>query len=164
MAENAVDQGGGNTTKLVIIMIVGAIILVVVSMGGIFFLLKSMGMLNPGGALHEPVSADAPAIYHPLEPPFIVNFQERGRTRYLQVTVEVMTRDQKVIDAITEHAPLIRNNILLLLSSQTSETLHSPAGKEQIRASVLEEVNKVLDEQASLEGVEAVYFTSFVSQ
>ncbi|MDH5693334.1 MAG: flagellar basal body-associated FliL family protein [Gammaproteobacteria bacterium] len=162
MADNAVD--GGNTTKLVAMMIVGAIVLVVVSMGGIFFLLKSMGLLNPGGTQAEAVSPDAPAIYHPLEPAFIVNFTDKGRSRYLQASVEIMTRDPHVIEALTAHMPLIRNNILLLLSSQTAETLHSPAGKEEIRKVAMEEINKILEEQSNTGGIEAVYFTSFVTQ
>jgi flagellar FliL protein len=34
-----------------------------------------------------------PAIYTPLEPPFVVNFPAGQGPRFLQVTVEVMTRD-----------------------------------------------------------------------
>ncbi len=170
MAEEAANtgNGGGSSTKLVLIMIVGAIVLVAVSMGGIFFLLKSMGMLNQGGGGNQQVvvvqEAPKPAIYHPLEPAFVVNYKERGRTRFLQAQVEVMTRDPKVVEALTKHMPLIRNNLLLLLSAQTAEILHSAEGKEQIRQQAQEEVNRILKEETGTEGVEAVYFTSFVMQ
>ncbi|MDH5229310.1 MAG: flagellar basal body-associated FliL family protein [Gammaproteobacteria bacterium] len=162
MAEDAARQGGESSAKLVLIMIIGAVLLVAVSMGGVFFLLKSMGMLSQGG--HAPVAANAPAIYHPMEPAFIVNFKERGRTKYLQVQVELMTRDSQAIDDVIAHTPLLRNNLLLLLGSQTAEILHSPEGREELRKKALEEVQRILIEETGRQGIEALYFTSFITQ
>lgn len=170
MAEESPATPGGASTKLVVIIIVGAILLVLSSMGGIFFLLKSMGMLNPGSggagsALVESINKDKPAIYHAFEPSFVVNFKERGRTRYLQIDVQVMTRDPEVIPDLETHMPLIRNNLLLLFSGQEAEKLHSAEGKEQLRTAALKEVQRILEEQTGKkEVVEALYFTSFVTQ
>ena len=105
-----------------------------------------------------------PAIYLALDPPFVVNFQDQTHARFLQVTIEVMARDQLVIDAVKIHMPLIRNNLLLLLSSQTYETVTTREGKEKIRATSLEEIQKVMKEETGDPGVEGVYFTSFVMQ
>ena len=174
MAEDTAAAGaGGNSsspTKLIIIMIVGALLLVAVSMGGVFFLLKSMGLLNPGGGgggggggIHA--NSGRPALYFPLEPAFVVNFKERGRTRFLQVEIQLMSRDKLVLDELTKHAPVIRNNLLLLLSAQTAETLHSAEGKEKLRASALEVINKLIEEESGQKNaIEALYFTSFVTQ
>jgi len=163
MAENAAAPGGGQT-KLVLIMIIGAVVLVLASTGGIFFLLKSMGMLNGGGHGGDNIPMDAPAIYHPLEPAFITNFKERGRTRYLQAEIQVMTRDPKVVEDLDKHMPVIRNNLLMLLGSQSAETLQSPEGREELRQKALEEVQKILKEETGKKGIEALYFTSFVMQ
>ena len=175
MAEEAAapqNQNGGSSTKLVLIIVVGAIFLVLASMAGIFFLLKTMGMLNAGGGAagtHQIVQEGEPLdppIYHALEPAFVVNFKERGRTRYLQIEIQVMTRDPEVIPLLDQHMPLIRNNLLLLFSGQDAEKLHSAEGKEALRTTALEEVQKVLMEQMGTEepAIEALYFTSFVTQ
>lgn len=172
MAEDTTTEkksggGSGSPMKLVIVMIVGAVLLVAVSIGGVFFMMKSMGMLGGGGGSAGNVNIPAkndPAIYFPLEPAFVVNFKERGRTRFLQVSIEVMTRDPMVIEDIKTHMPLIRNNILLLLGSQKAEDLHTTEGKEIIRQAALEELKRLLGEETGRINVEGLYFTSFVTQ
>ncbi len=167
-AEQAEAAKGGGSLKLVIIMLVGAIILVLASIAGVFFMLQSMGMLNPAGGAVQQVEQEAeeekPAIYHALDPAFVVNFKERGRTRYVQIAVQVMTRDPEVIDTLDQHMPLIRNNLLLLFSGQTSETLHSAEGKEQLRLAARAEIQRILEEKMGDPGIEELYFTSFVTQ
>lgn len=164
MAENETEKKS-SPIKLVIVMIIGAILLVAVSMGGVFFLMKTMGM-GPAGQGHEKNFDNEPPIYYPLEPPFVVNFKDRGRTRFLQVAMQVMARDPKVISAIETHMPLIRNNILLVLSNQDSETLLSADGKESIREQILAELKRILVHEIGRTGekVEGLYFTSFVTQ
>ena len=171
MAEEAdkKESGGTSPMKLVIVMIIGGILLVGVSIGGVFFMMKSMGMLDgKGGGGHQEQHApaeDKPAIYFPLEPAFVVNFKDRGRTRFLQVTMDVMTTDKTVIEEMEKHMPLIRNNILILLSKQDGELIQSAEGKEKIRELVLEELKAILTEKTGkVDTVEALYITSFVTQ
>jgi flagellar FliL protein len=108
--------------------------------------------------------APAPAQYYAFDPPFVVNFADETQMRFLQVSMEVMTRDPMVIEAVKTHSPAIRNGILLLLSGQTYDDLISREGKEKIRADSLAEIRKALKEQTGKDGVEAVYFTGFVMQ
>ena len=171
MAEDGEKKGGGGSPmKLIIVMIVGGILLVAVSIGGVFFMMKSMGMLDgkgSGGGHKEEhsVVSDRPAIYFPLEPAFVANFKDRGRTRFLQVTLDVMATDQKIIDELQKHMPLIRNNILILLSKQEGELLQSGEGKEVVRAAILKELQEIMTEKTGMvKTVEEVYITSFVTQ
>lgn len=166
-AEGSKEKSGPSTMKIVIVMIIGGILLVGVSIGAVFFMMKSMGLLDAkggGGHQKEVVHANVPAIYFPLEPAFVVNFKDRGRTRFLQITMEVMTRDPQIVEDIKAHMPLIRNNILLLLSNQQAEDLHSAEGKEKLRKDVLDELIKILAEETGRVKVEGLYFTSFVTQ
>ncbi len=121
---------------------------------------KAKGKGKKNGKKKEPQVT----LYLPLDPPFVVNFQDQGQLRYLQVTMEVMARDQETIDAVKLHLPVIRNNLTLMLSSQTVESLATREGKEKIRTETLAEIQKILKEQTGKPGVEAVYFTSFVMQ
>jgi len=105
-----------------------------------------------------------PAIYLPIDPAFVVNFACQGKARFLQVTVEVMTRDPEMPDQIKLHMPVIRNNLMLLLSSQSYDGVSTLEGKETLREEALEVVQQILEEETGDSGIEAVYFTSFVMQ
>jgi flagellar FliL protein len=107
----------------------------------------------------------AQAIYYKFDPAFVVNFGTEGNTRYLQITLEAMSRDPKVVDAIKNNEPAIRNDLVLLFSAQQYESLVAPEGKEQLRQAALQAVRKAIAaEGANGEAVEGVYFTSFVIQ
>jgi flagellar FliL protein len=104
------------------------------------------------------------AMYMDFEQPFVVNFQDEGQLRYLQITVSVMTKNPKVVEELKRHMPLIRNNLVMLFSGQTREGIISREGKEKIRKEAEAEVQKILKEQTGNPGVKALYFTSFVMQ
>ena len=103
-------------------------------------------------------------MYFPLDPAFVVNFKENGHTRFLQCTIEVMTRDPKIVEDIKANMPVIRNNFLMLLGNQKAEDLETTAGKEKIRAELLDTLKKFLAEETGRVKVEGLYFTSFVTQ
>ncbi len=106
----------------------------------------------------------APPIYLPLEPPLVATFEDRSAVRFLQLTLEVMARDQDSIEAVQMHMPVIRNNLLMLMGGRTLTDLTSREGKEALRAEALEEVQRILEANTGESGVEELYFTSFVVQ
>lgn len=113
----------------------------------------------------KPPSAVSKApIYLPLEPPLVVNFDRPDRIGYLQAGLQLMARQQSVIDAVRRNMPMIRNSLLMLLSSQSYEQLSSREGKERLQQKTLDEVNGVLDQVHAPGHIEAVYFTAFVMQ
>jgi flagellar FliL protein len=68
------------------------------------------------------------------------------------------------VEALQAHVPLLRNNLILLFSEQTYETLSSRDGKDALRDAALAEVRGVLPESYQGSGIESVYFTRFVMQ
>ena len=111
----------------------------------------------------KPKEAKAP-IYYKLDPPFVVNFQGQNGSRFLQVTIELMTYDPDVVPAIEQHMPVIRNNLVFLLSSVGSDQISTLEGKQKLRADTLAEIQRVLKDKIGKPGVEEVYFTSIVMQ
>jgi flagellar FliL protein len=106
-----------------------------------------------------------PAIYTGFDPPFVVNFEDKGVVRFLQVTVQIMTRDPQTAEMFKQHDPVIRNDLLLLLGSQTFDTLSTREGKEKLREEARKAVaNIIRDEGGNPKNVEQLYFTSFVMQ
>jgi flagellar FliL protein len=123
---------------------------------------KSKGKKDKKGKAAEP---KAPAIYVEFQPPFVVNFDAKGVMRFLQVSIQVMTRDRETSELIKLHDPKIRNNMLLLLGSQTLDTISTMEAKEALRKKALETIAKIVEDEGG-EGkkVEDLYFTSFVMQ
>jgi len=103
-------------------------------------------------------------VYFAFDPPFVVNFVENNQIRYLQITLEVMTRNEEVVDDLKKHMPVIRNNLVLIFSDQTYDTISTSEGKQKLRDEALAEIQQVLKSETGKTGVEAVYFTSFVMQ
>ncbi|MEO8444760.1 MAG: flagellar basal body-associated FliL family protein [Gammaproteobacteria bacterium] len=110
-----------------------------------------------------------PPLYLPLDPPLVVSLEDKGSIRFLQVTVELMSRDEHVITALKTHMPVIRNNLLMLLGGQAIPSLTNREDKETLRHQALTEVQKILaanpvEDEDHPGSVEELYFTSFVVQ
>ena len=118
----------------------------------------------PASSAAKPAKSKAPLGYVALDPPFVVNFGSDTDIRFLQVSVELGTRDPSVADSIKEHRPAIRNSLVMLFSSQDPYALNTREGKEKLRDETLSEVQKVLRQETGTTGVESVFFTSFVMQ
>jgi len=113
-------------------------------------------------AAHKPAG---PPLYLALDPPFVVNFQADQLVRFLQVSVEVMSRDQQTLDLLKNNDPVVRNDLLILFANQKYSVLATPEGKEQLRADALTAIRKDLTQSGGdPKLLEAVYFTSFVMQ
>jgi flagellar protein FliL len=156
----------GSSKKKLILIAVLALLVVGGGVGGWLFMSRG-GKDSEGGQHAEPAKAAAhlPAQYFKFDPAFVVNFGGPENSRFLQVQVEAMTRDPAVVEIIKANEPAIRNDLLLLFSSQTYEVLMSAEGKEGLRKSTAEAVRKVIArEGAKPEAVEDVFFTSFVIQ
>jgi flagellar FliL protein len=103
------------------------------------------------------------AVYYAIDPPLVVNFEDGSVVRFLQITMEVMAHDQKVIDSVQKNIPLIRNNLLLLMSNRNYQSMMSREGKEKLRQEALTEIRAVQKKEGSPD-VDDLLFTSFVVQ
>lgn len=182
------DNTGKSKTNLLIIIL----IIVILAVGGG---VAAMFLLGGGDKDAEDKAADnagggqlptkAAAIYSTLRPTFIINFEDTSKARYLQVDIAVMSRNQSAIDLTQEHLPVIRNNIITILSGQTFDALNTRKGKEKLRADILKSINNTItaevtntptpaaeedsdDQPASYPAgtayIESVYFTSLIMQ
>ncbi|MDX2426034.1 MAG: flagellar basal body-associated FliL family protein [Cycloclasticus sp.] len=176
--DESVEQAGGSKKKL-IIMIVGGIVALLfiiattLFFAGFFDAEKTAEPSDPAKeASLDTVNEDEgegegesvrEVSYYSLSPSFLVNFQN-GQIKVLKVDMTLMATDDKVIDAVTLHNPVIRNNILMMLSNQNPETLKTAEGKLALQAAVKNEVNKVLVDKKITSKVQEVFFTDLVMQ
>lgn len=122
------------------------------------------------GAPPEERSAETPpainqaAIYIPLAPAFVVNYGGEGRLKYIRADISLRLRDSVAANSVRHHLPYIRNNLIMLLSAQTEESISSQEGKEALRQEALQTVKDVLLQEDQVEGVVDLYFNAFLIQ
>lgn len=106
----------------------------------------------------------APAVYVSLPPAFVVNLDETSGARYLQVEVELVTRDPAAVEILKHHAPALRARLLMLFAQQSYDGLATREGKEALQARALEEVRELMTAETGRPQAESLLFTSFVTQ
>ena len=165
MAETEVEQpsqGGGK--KNVILFAVALLVAVGASVGGTFFFLSSTEEA-PVVAEVAPVSnKPVTAIYHNMRPPYIVNYLTGAKPRYLQAEFTIMSRNERAIEAVILHMPLIRSEIISFLTEQNFLELQTQEGKEAVRRGIVDLVYKILTSYDVQPGIESALLTNFVLQ
>jgi len=158
-ADAAAEAPKGSRKKLIFILIV-----TLAAIGGAAAYFLKGSDAHPDAA-EKKAEHKLPAQYIALDPPFVVNFDAGSTARFLQVAVQLMTRDPETVEFLKQHDPVIRNDLLLLLGNVRYEEVQTREGKEALLQTALEAVRKILKaEGAKPEKLEAVYFTSFVMQ
>jgi len=118
----------------------------------------------PAAAAAEGGEAGGKSVfYYAFDPPMVVNFEDGSVVRFLQISMEVMAHDPKAIDSVQKNMPLIRNNLLLLMSNRNYQSLMSREGKDKLREEALAEIRAVQKKQGGGD-VDDLLFTSFVVQ
>lgn len=150
------------SSKTLVIVLIAAIVLLAGGGVGAFFAFGSHGAKKTEEVKKEPL---APPQYIALDPPFVVNFESDQQVRFLQVTVQLMTRDLPTVELLKGNDPVIRNDLLLLFGGQKYTVISTREGKESLRQQTLAAVRKIVTTAGGKpEKVEGVYFTSFVMQ
>jgi flagellar FliL protein len=163
-AEDA-PSGSKPKPKLLIIIIAAVLVLVIGGVGAWFSPLWPHADSHAKKGEEKKKEPLGPPLYVALDPPFVVNFQADESVRFLQVTVQVMTRDPATVEELKSNDPVVRNDLLLLLGNQKYAVISTRAGKESLRADALTTVRHIIEGAGGKpERVEAVYFTSFVMQ
>jgi flagellar protein FliL len=161
--DKALPKPKGKGKGKLLIIIAAAVVLLGGGAGAFFFLKGGDKKESPTAAKKEAVKL--PSLYVPLDPPFVVNFDAGQGARFLQVTVQLMTRKPEMVEFVKAHDPAIRNDLLLLFGNQRVDEVSTREGKEKLREGALEAVRKIISsEGGKAEEIEALYFTSFVMQ
>ncbi len=160
-------EEGGSKKKLIII-IVAIVLLIAIAAGVAFFLMSGDSEATEESIENEVAEVveeiAIPAQYIKMKPRFIVNFNVGTRQRFLQASIEIMTRSQSVVDAIELHNPMLRNEIVRILSEQDFKHLRSPEGRVELKTNLKQQLVAALKAEADVEGIEAILFTDFVMQ
>lgn len=154
-------EGGGNK-KLFLILGAGGLVLAIAA--GVGGWMLAGGGEKPAAEAEAAHAGPPPAIYAPLAEKLVVQIEEGGKLHSVMASISLMAHEQAVIDEVTVHSPLIRSRVVTVLGAQSFSALRTDAGREALRAAVLEAVQQVLKQETGKPGVEQVYFTDLVVQ
>lgn len=152
--------------KKIIIFAVAGIVLVGAGIGGALFFLKSPEDSEEQQMVDEEMKEPdkKEAIYEDMHPAFTINFNEGSKKKFMQVYMVAMFYDMESRDAFKMHMPVVRNNILMLLSGKNSDELSTTEAKEQLRKDALQAAQSVMQERYGDNMVEDIFFTKLVMQ
>ena len=102
--------------------------------------------------------------YVALEPPLVVNVDDNGTLRFLQVATQVSVKTPGADSMLEHHDPAIRDALIMLLSSKQVSEIRTVKGKENLRKQARSQIRKIMKRQTGETVVNAVYFTSFIIQ
>ncbi len=155
---------GGSKFLLIIIIL---LLLVIAGGAAAFFLLYSAP--SDEEIARQIQKDDTPKVSSDSEPqigitvelkPFIVNLADPKASHFLKATITLEVKDDKAKDLTDKMLPRIRNDILLLLSSQTLEDVISIEGKVRLRDEIMARVSRIIGRGR----LKNVYFSQFVVQ
>jgi flagellar FliL protein len=146
---------------MMIWLIIGGVILVVLGVGGFFAwkMLKAPDSKEGSDKGGSQEAAQKPGPIVSLDP-FLVNLSDGEDSHYLKVTINLEVESPEITPEIEERMPQIRDSILILLSSKTSEEVRSVDGKFRLRDEIISRVGKFVPGGK----VKGAYFTEFIMQ
>lgn len=102
--------------------------------------------------------------YVELKPNFVVNHVgNESKLKYIKTSISIRTNEtQKIL--IENNMPIVRDAIVMFLSSRTTEQVTGAIAREKTREEAAIAVNTALEEETGLSPVQDILFASFVTQ
>lgn len=121
------------------IALIAAVLLLL--LGGVALVLSRSGEpVDEEEAELESATAQ-PGAYDPKHVPmfvqmelFTVNLADRDADRYIQLGITLEVEDHKAAEQIKVFLPVIRNNMLMVLTNKTSDMVRDQLGKQRLAA------------------------------
>ncbi len=154
--------------KPILLILIVVIVLVAGGAGAFLFLKKG----SSGGSKNtQSQSVGSESILNDKNvhikniPSMIINLADQSGDRYLKISLAlVMNGKEKPKSSESSGETLedaaIKNAIISVISTKTSDTLLTLSGKEELKKQLISAINKALGEDA----VKDIYFTDFIIQ
>ncbi len=153
----------GKPKKLLIIAVAAVLVLGAAATGTWFLLKKPSAALGQAQASQK--ALPKPAQYFAMDPAFVVNLDGTDDgPRYLQLEVQLVTRDPEEFKQVQDNAPAIRAHLLMLFSQVQAKDIAEIAGRKKLQAAALAEAQKLMTAETGRKCIDDLLFTSFVTQ
>nr|WP_177325818.1 flagellar basal body-associated protein FliL [Stutzerimonas stutzeri] len=121
-------------------------------------------LAGPAFAQDSAGEAANQTLYYALTPAMVGNYGSGERLKYYKADVALRVASKEAEERVKHHEPLIRNQLVMLFSQQTDETLGSVEAKEQLRQEALKQVREVLEQEEGKPLVDDLLFNNLIIQ
>lgn len=108
--------------------------------------------------------ADKAVAYVSLVPAIVGNFGDGPRLKFFKADIALRVTGSEAKAKVEHHEPLIRNQLVMLFSQQTEQTLGSLESKETLRQEALKQVQQVLTAEEGKPLVDDLLFNNLIVQ
>ncbi len=166
--KEAEAQTGKKKKPILLFAVIGVVFLLAAAAGSYFFLFSTptdeeleKEMAQETMAAQSPEKALEPRIGVIIElDPFVVNLADPKARHFVKTTIALELTSERAKDDVQKLMPKIRDEIILLLSSQTIEDILTMDGKIRLRDQIISRVNRIIGEGRVLNA----YFSRLVVQ
>ncbi|WP_120994309.1 flagellar basal body-associated protein FliL [Stutzerimonas urumqiensis] len=102
--------------------------------------------------------------YYSLVPALVGNYGTGERLKYYKADISLKVMGPEAEAKVEHHEPLIRNQLIMLFSQQTDDTLATVEAKEALRQEALKQVRQVLEQEEGQPLVEDLLFNNLILQ
>lgn len=165
-----------SSKKKLLLIVLGAIVLLGAGLGGGWYLNHATAGNGNGNATAQQAQEPEPEVrkkkkrnpavkpeYIPLDA-FTVNLQPENGEQYLQVQFTLQVSGPEYSQEIKDNMAIVRNRVLLLLSSKRASEISTVEGKQQLAAEIQAAINEPFEWRGGEQDVTDVLFTSFIIQ
>lgn len=123
-------------------------------------------LLCVSGWTHASSKEEAPqVIYYNLVPSLIGNLTDPGvRLKFFKADVSLRYTGSEADAKVKQHEALIRHQLVLLFSAQSSQSINAPDGREGLRSEALKQVQQALTAEEGQPLVEDLLFNNLIIQ
>ncbi|MGL5007949.1 MAG: flagellar basal body-associated FliL family protein [Plesiomonas sp.] len=168
MAENLTLEGlrrRSASQRKKIMWVVGIVTLLAIIAGSYYFFFHRNNSIE-----NEKIEADflpamgSTALYVNASRSFVFNVQGESRDRLVEISVQLLVRNEIEQQQVQANLPLIENQMITSFATATTEQWRDPRSRETLRAQVLAEVRDTLQKLLNTPAVEQILLTNYVMQ
>lgn len=128
-------------------------------------LLLSLSICLPALANSEKKEEAPTTLYYNLTPALIGNLADQGaRLKFYKADVSLRVTGTEAEGKLKLHEPLIRHQLVMLFSAQTSDVINAPDGRENLRQEALKKVQDAINGEEGKPIVEDLLFNNLIIQ
>lgn len=113
----------------------------------------------------EGKEGEAPKVaYVNLVPALVGNYGAGPRLKVFKADIALRVSGSEAQERVEHHEPLIRNQLVMLFSQQTDESLGNVEAKEKLRQEALKQVQQILSQEEGKPLVDDLLFNNLIVQ
>lgn len=157
--ENIQEQPPKSSKTMLIVILVVVVNLVIIGVVVFFVLGKKDAPAEPAAAAAMIGPTGGPGMLMPMDN-FVVNVRGQDGGKYLKASIVVELKSEGAVDAFNKWDKLLRNEVLVYLSSVEVEDTYTAKQKRVIE----EKIKDIINDRIGTDLVTGAYFTEFVTQ